>query len=251
MKKLLLFALSILIVLSLIVSCDNSQKIVEGEVVVLDFLGEGLTRGITEFPSDIPFYSMDDGKTVLQAEGKYYNGTTYGFWMSCNVMRSLPIFPGLKSVNADANAYIKSIKNKHLKGYGFDLSVKIAEMTDDGVFISYDIESNNSTTGTIEYYYSIKDKKFSYREIVMPLLGKTGGDQIFVFEMLNVPVSKEGNDFSFKAGELYNNGSTFTHVTFVNGNYDTEHGGADEKKIMTLFFEDAKIAMNYNGNTEY
>lgn len=251
MKKLLLFALSILIVLSLIVSCDNSQKIVEGEVVVLDFLGEGLTRGITEFPSDIPFYSMDDGKTVLQAEGKYYNGTTYGFWMSCNVMRSLPIFPGLKSVNADANAYIKSIKNKHLKGYGFDLSVKIAEMTDDGVFISYDIESNNSTTGTIEYYYSIKDKKFSYREIVMPLLGKTGGDQIFVFEMLNVPVSKEGNDFSFKAGELYNNGSTFTHVTFVNGNYDTEHGGADEKKIMTLFFEDAKIAMNYNGNTVY
>ena len=54
--------------------------------------------------------------------------------MNCNVMRSLPVLPGLKSVNANTNAYINSIKGKSLKGYGFTLTVRIAEETDDGVF---------------------------------------------------------------------------------------------------------------------
>ncbi|MGN0905709.1 MAG: hypothetical protein ACI4NM_01055 [Bullifex sp.] len=276
MKKTLLIVLSLFLVLSLVVSCEYVNKLPDSsasekpdappaedkpdvppaeesdsvEVVVLDFFGDESSRAITAFPDDIPFYSIEDGQTVLNAKGQYYDNTTYGFWMSCNVMRSLPIFPGLKSVNANANAYINSIKNKHLKGYGFDLYVRIAEVTEDGVFISYDIRADEKVSGTIEYYYSIKDKKFSYREIVMPLLGKTGGDQIFVFEMLNVPVTKEGNDFSFRAGELYDNGSSFNHLTFVNGNY-APMGPVSESDIRQLQFEDAKIAMNYQGNTVY
>lgn len=181
-----------------------------------------------------------------------FGDTDYGFWMNCNVMRSLPIFPGLKSVNASANAYINSIKGKSLKGYGFTLTVRIAEETDDGVFISYDIlDGLGHTSGTIEYYYSIKDKKFSYREIVMPLFGNTGGDQIFVFEILNVPVEKVGNSFSFKAGELYDNGSSFNHISFFNGGYLPDNGTEAESNITKLQFEDAKIVMNYQGDTVY
>lgn len=169
--------------------------------------------------------------------------------MNCNVMRSLPVLPGLKSVNANTNAYINSIKGKSLKGYGFTLTVRIAEETDDGVFISYDIADGfGHTSGTIEYYYSIKDKKFSYREIVMPLLGNTGGDQIFVFEMLNVPVEKVGNSFSFKAGELYENGSSFNHISFVNGDYGPGKLNENENNITKLEFEDAKIVMNYQAD---
>ena len=252
MKKFLLIFTLIVLSMSIIISCDNANKTPESsnsednttsEIVLLDFTEVVNSRGITGFPNDSPFYSIEGANDTSIAP-------TYGFWMNCNVMRSLPIFPGLKSVNASANAYINSIKGKSLKGYGFTLTVRIAEKTDDGVFISYDIDDGNGhTSGTIEYYYSIKEKKFSYREIVMPLFGNTGGDQIFVFEILNVPVEKGGNSFSFKAGELYKNGSSFNHISFFNGDYGSGKLNEDERNITKLQFEDAKIVMNYQGDT--
>lgn len=175
-------------------------------------------------------------------------------------MRSLPIFPGLKSVNADANAYVNSVKGKKLKGYGFDIEVELAEKTDDGVFIVYKVfDESENKTATIEYYYSIKDQKFSYREIVMSLLeDMNGGDLLFVFEMMNVPVSKEGNSFSFNAGEIYDNGSTFTHISFYNDIYqETKEDPYDPctypsiNNVDKLKFEVSKIAMKYSGDDVY
>lgn len=259
MKKFLLIFTLFVLSMSIIISCDNANKTPESsnseekpstpednpttpaisEIVLLDLADVVSSRGITEFPDDSPFFSIEEP-----------SDTNYGFWMNCNVMRSLPVFPGLKSVNANTNAYINSIKGKKLKGYGFTLTVRIAEKTDDGVFISYDIDDGHGhTSGTIEYYYSIKDKKFSYREIVMPLFGNIGGDQIFVFEILNVPVEKGGNSFSFKAGELYKNGSSFNHISFFNGDYGSGKLNEDERNITKLQFEEAKIVMNYQGDT--
>ena len=99
MRRTIAFVLSILIVLSLLVSCEDSSlpPALEGEVVVLDFL-DSSSRALTSFPEDIPFLFIDDGNTGIEEMGNI----PYGFLMSCNVMRSLPIFPGLKSVNADA-----------------------------------------------------------------------------------------------------------------------------------------------------
>lgn len=255
MKRYFLILISLLLTLSLFISCDNGSKTpsstteekptTTSEFVVLDFSDVSNSRGIVEFPNDSPFFK------IIGPSDEIVN-PSYGFWMNCNVMRSLPVLPGLKSVNANTNAYINSIKGKSLKGYGFTLIVKIAEETDDGVFISYDIlDGFGHTSGTIEYYYSIKDKKFSYREIVMPLFGNIGGDQIFVFEMLNVPVEKVGNSFSFKAGELYDNGSSFNHISFFNGGYLPDNGTEAESNITKLQFEDAKIVMNYQGDTVY
>lgn len=256
MRRTIAFVLSILIVLSLLVSCKDSSlpPALEGEVVVLDFL-DSSSRALTSFPEDIPFLFIKDGKEEVR-------GAAYGFWMSCNVMRSLPIFPGLKSVNADANAYVNSVKGKKLKGYGFDIEVELAEKTDDGVFIVYKVfDESENKTATIEYYYSIKDQKFSYREIVMSLMeDMDGGDLLFVFEMMNVPVTKEGNSFSFKAGEIYGNGSSFTHITFYNDAYVYEEIIEDQDDSCTypyinnvdkLMFEVSKIAMNYSGNNVF
>lgn len=259
MKRYFLVLISLLLTLSLFIACDNGSKApsstteekptTKSEIVILDFTEVSNSRGITGFPKNSPFNSIQGHDFK---DGYMFGDTDYGFWMNCNVMRSLPIFPGLKSVNASANAYINSIKGKSLKGYGFTLTVRIAEETDDGVFISYDIlDGLGHTSGTIEYYYSIKDKKFSYREIVMPLFGNTGGDQIFVFEILNVPVEKIGNSFSFKAGELYDNGSSFNHISFFNGGYLPDNGTEAESNITKLQFEDAKIVMNYQGDTVY
>ena len=253
MRRTITFVLSILIVLSLLVSCKDSSlpPALEGEVVVLDFL-DSSSRALTSFPEDIPFLFIKDGKEEVR-------GAAYGFWMSCNVMRSLPIFPGLKSVNADANAYVNSVKGKKLKGYGFDIEVELAEKTDDGVFIVYKVfDERGNKTATIEYYYSIKDQKFSYREIVMSLMeDMDGGDLLFVFEMMNVPVTKEGNSFSFKAGEIYGNGSSFTHTTFYNDVYQETRKGPENpsypsmESVDKLMFEVSKIAMNYSGDDVY
>ncbi len=256
MRRTIAFVLSIIIVLSLLVSCEDSSlpPALEGEVVVLDFL-DSSSRALTSFPEDIPFLFIDDGNTGIEEMGNI----RYGFLMSCNVMRSLPIFPGLKSVNADANAYVNSVKGKKLKGYGFDIEVELAEKTDDGVFIVYKVfDGSENKTATIEYYYSIKDQKFSYREIVMSLMeDKDGGDLLFVFEMMNVPVTKEGNSFSFKAGEIYGNGSSFTHTTFYNDVYQETRKGPENpsypsmESVDKLMFEVSKIAMNYSGDDVY
>ena len=256
MRRTIAFVLSIIIVLSLLVSCEDSSlpPALEGEVVVLDFL-DSSSRALTSFPEDIPFLFIDDGNTGIEEMGNI----RYGFLMSCNVMRSLPIFPGLKSVNADANAYVNSVKGKKLKGYGFDIGVELAEKTDDGVFIVYKVfDERGNKTATIEYYYSIKDQKFSYREIVMSLMeDKDGGDLLFVFEMMDVPVTKEGNSFSFKAGEIYGNGSSFTHTTFYNDVYQETRKGSENpsypsmESVDKLMFEVSKIAMNYSGDDVY
>ena len=256
MRRTIAFVLSIIIVLSLLVSCEDSSlpPALEGEVVVLDFL-DSSSRALTSFPEDIPFLFIDDGNTGIEEMGNI----PYGFLMSCNVMRSLPIFPGLKSVNADANAYVNSVKGKKLKGYGFDIEVELAEKTDDGVFIVYKVfDERGNKTATIEYYYSIKDQKFSYREIVMSLMeDMDGGDLLFVFEMMNVPVTKEGNSFSFKAGEIYGNGSSFTHTTFYNDVYKETKDPDDPcnypsiHNVDELKFEVSKIAMKYSGNDVY
>ena len=255
MRRTIAFVLSILIVLSLLVSCKDSSlpPALEGEVVVLNFL-DSSSRALTSFPKDIPFYLFGDGEEEVR-------GFPYGFWMSCNVMRSLPIFPGLKSVNADANAYVNSVKGKKLKGYGFDIEVELAEKTDDGVFIVYKVfDESENKTATIEYYYSIKDQKFSYREIVMSLMeGELdGGDLLFVFEMMDVPVTKDGDSFSFKAGEIYDNGSSFTHITFYNDVYEEPKEDPDDSctypstsNVDKLKFEVSKIAMKYSGDDVY
>lgn len=162
-------------------------------------------------------------------------------------MRSLPILPGLKSANADADDYVESIKNKDLIGYGFPIKVVEAKTTSDGVYIVYDVLEDGKVNGKIEYYYSNVEKKFSYREIVAPLFGLFGGDQIFVFEMFNVPVEKTQDGYSFKAGELYNNGSSFRHVSFIYDTLSMTHQRKDTNKIDRFMVEDSKIVMNYSG----
>lgn len=252
MKKYLLVPISLILTLSLFISCDNSNKAptnssnkapTNSEVVVLDFIEVSNSRGLTGFPNDIPFYH------IIDADKDVFNNK-YGFWMNCNVMRSLPILPGLKSANANADDYVESIKNKEFTAYGFPCMVQKAETTSDGVYIVYDVLEDGKVNGRIEYYYSTVEKKFSYREIVAPLLGIMGGDQIFVFEMFNVPVEKTQEGYSFKAGELYNNGSSFRHVSFI---YDTLSAWISAgknnipNKIDMFCVEDSQLVMNYSG----
>lgn len=238
MKKYLLVLISLILTLSLFISCDNSNKApTNSEVVVLDFTEVSNSRGLTGFPENSPFYQIEGADKNV-----FYK--TYGFWMNCNVMRSLPILPGLKSANANADDYVESIKNKEFTAYGFPSKVEKAETTSDGVYIVYDILEGQNINGRIEYYYSTVEKKFSYREIVAPLFGSVGGDQIFVFEMYNVPVEKDENGYSFKAGNLYENGSTFRHISFIDST--GIDSGNSTNKIEKMLIEDAKLLMNYN-----
>ena len=259
MKKYLLVLISLILTLSLFISCDNGSKIpsstteekptTKSEIVILDFSDVSNSRGLTKFPeTGNPFGTVTGHDQTKENDlTNMADGTDYGLWMSCNVMRSLPILPGLKSANADADDYVESIKNKDLIGYGFPIKVVEAKTTSDGVYIVYDVLEDGKVNGKIEYYYSTVEKKFSYREIVAPLFGLFGGDQVFVFEMFNVPVEKTQDGYSFKAGELYNNGSSFRHVSFIYDTLSMTHQRKDTNKIDRFMVEDSKIVMNYSG----
>ena len=168
------------------------------------------------------------------------NDPPYGFWISCNVMQSLPILPGVKTM------YIKDVesalKDKTVYGYGFPLRVKDIQITSDGIYILYEILEEDRAFGQIEYYYSIKDQKFSYREIVSPLLGNQGCDSIFIFELLGVPVKKTFGGYSFKVGSLYKNGSKFNF-------YDFQLTDREIPKIDKVYrYIERDIQMNYKDN---
>ena len=261
MKKYLLIIALIILSMSVIISCDNANKTptteekpstsednpttpVTSEIVILDFSEVENSRGLTNFPVNSPFNSIERGD---YKDEHMWNDTNYSFWLNCNVMRSLPVFPGLKSANASADAFVNSIKNKNLTGYGFPIKVVKAETTSDGVYIIYDVLEEDKHNGRIEYYYSTKENKFSYREIVAPLYGNNGGDQIFVFELFNVPVEKTQNGYAFKAGELYENGSSFRHISFIDS---TSLGHETPNNTITnMLIEDAKLLMNYNNTS--
>lgn len=155
-------------------------------------------------------------------------------------MQSLPILPGVKTM------YIKDVasalKDKTVYGYGFPLRVKDIQITSDGIYILYELLEEDRAFGQIEYYYSIKDQKFSYREIVSPLLGNQGCDSIFIFELLDVPVKKTFGGYSFKVGSLYKNGSKFNF-------YDFQLTDREIPKIENVYrYIERDIQMNYKDN---
>ena len=241
MKKVITLLL-IALLLTILCSCDV-QKVLEmlstksESIILLDFDAND-SRGMTMMPDDVPFLHVSGGMEPI------YPGddTPYGFWTSCFVLRSLPIFPGITSINASAEGLCNSMKDKEFNGFGFPMKVVKAEKTDDGVYLVYDIYEKERVFGQIEYYYSTKNKTFSYREIVTPLLGVMGADNIFIFELMNVPVEKEGNGLSFKAGEIYENGSSFN---YYNINFSPS-GSTNLDVVSDVYFDHQRITMNYN-----
>ena len=91
MKYKLFLLISIFLIL--LTSCEIKNPNMENtnEVVIIDFGEE--TRGMTYFPENTPFMNTKYGKE------KGDNNLPYGFWLSSAVMRSLPVLPGIKTVN--------------------------------------------------------------------------------------------------------------------------------------------------------
>lgn len=237
MKYKLFLLISIFVIL--LTSCEIKNPNMENtnEVVIIDFGEE--TRGMTYFPENTPFMNTKYGNE------KGDNNLPYGFWLSSAVMRSLPVLPGIKTVSK--SDFLSAVKEKTPYAYGFPLEIKNAGFTKDGVYILYETKEEDRSFGQIEYYYSIKEKKFSYREIISPLLKDKGCDNIFVFELLDVPVEKTKDGLSFKVGELYNNGSKFNFYNLqltTNGPNSSE---VPDKTSDTSFIEQ-HMHMNYNNS---
>ncbi|MDY3851241.1 MAG: hypothetical protein SOZ46_10530, partial [Bullifex sp.] len=138
MKKLLIVLLTVILSLFLFISCDNSNKTPDtppvtekSEIVILDFssVSSISSRGLSTFPEDNPFMKIDN--YYATPEGIQKN-TNYGFWMACNVMRSLPIFPGLRSAGTDGQSVADTMVNTEFTALGFSGKVSHAEKTDDG-----------------------------------------------------------------------------------------------------------------------
>ena len=236
MKYKLFLLFSILVIL--LSSCEIKNPNAENarDIVILNFDEE--TRGMTYFPENNPFIDTKYGKENGE------NNLPYGFWLSCSVMRSLPIFPGIKTVSE--TDFISSVKGKTPYAYGFPLEVKDAKLTKDGVYLLYETKEEDRSFGQIEYYYSIKEKKFSYREIISPLLKDKGCDNIIVFELLDVPVEKTKDGLSFKVGELYNNGSKFNFYNLQLTTNGPNSLDVPDKTDNIVHFYELNMHMHYN-----
>ncbi len=236
MKYKLFLLFSILVIL--LSSCEIKNPNMEStnEVVILNFDEE--TRGMTYFPENNPFIDTEYGTKTDNTNKLLYGVELYG-----SVMRSLPVIPGIKTVSK--NDFLSAVKNKTPYAYGVPLEVKDAKFTEDGVYIRYETKEEDRSFGQIEYYYSIKEKKFSYREIISPLLKDTACDSIIIFELLDVPVEKTKDGLSFKVGELYNNGSKFNFyniaLTYYFGIYTSIPDKSSE-----IFFTELNMHMYYN-----
>lgn len=236
MKYKLFLLISIFLIL--LTSCEIKNPNMENtnEVVIIDFGEE--TRGMTYFPENNPFIDTEYG-----TKNDNNNKLQYGVELYGSVMRSLPVIPGIKTVSK--NDFISAIKDKTPYAYGVPLEVKDAQITQDGVYILYETKEEDRSFGQIEYYYSIKENKFSYREIISPLLKDTACDSIIIFELLDVPVEKTKDGLSFKVGELYNNGSKFNFyniaLTYYFGIYTSIPDKSSE-----IFFTELNMHMHYN-----
>ena len=97
--------LLVVFLITVLCSCDV-QKVLEmlsektDSIVILDFDASD-SRGMTMMPEDVPFLHVSGGMEPLYPN----DDVTYGFWTSCFVLRSLPIFPGITSVNASAERF--------------------------------------------------------------------------------------------------------------------------------------------------
>ncbi len=239
MRKIIFTALLIFLI-TIMISC-NAERTSSNEIIVLDFdQSQAESRAMTRFPTSA------EGNPFITMMGGTGEGYDDGFRMSCNAMRCLPIIPGFKRI--DINELISS-GSVQLKAFGFPIVPIHTELTKDGIFIRYDIKEGDRTIGRIDYYYSVLENRFSYREVVSPFFGQNAHDCILFFELKDAQLEIDNRGrISFKAGEPYDNGSAFSYYCI--DLLDNATDSAVKNNHYTSFWLDScKEAMKYSSKS--
>ncbi|MDY4610923.1 MAG: hypothetical protein SPD11_09960, partial [Sphaerochaetaceae bacterium] len=193
-KKVLIGLLSVLV----LVSCTEPNSEVSKLTIPVPVFGEVVSssspdRGIVNMP--IEKFGNDVG-------------------LATAVMTTMPAMTSILPIDVDVNMNGFGIDLIY-SVYGFEIKLQIGSsaINKDGVYLRYNIYSptgSDKVVGVADYYYSIVEKKFSYRQIVVVTLDEimTGPqdhlnvNQIFVLEYNDI----ELQNFAFSAGQLTANG---------------------------------------------
>ena len=200
-----------------------------------DLSAKDISRGMTTFPDDVPFLAMNTGIPG------------YNVWLACNAMSALPIIPAFEKVISNPLGYISSIATNEFSGYGFPMKIEKYKVNPDGLFLRYQIFEEEKVIGFIDYYYSWKEKVFSYRELVTPFMDRRHpnyGDNILFFQLYDVPISEGLDGVHFNAGVDSNGGldpSTSLELIKIEFMHSSPHS--------SLFVKDYNVLMNFNGSS--
>lgn len=125
---------------------------------------------------------------------------------SPSVMQSLPVMIGLESLDSDSFEDVKQAASDQgkIQLLGFQACAETDKWkeNEDGIYLRYTVEYDGTDVGFIEYYYSIEERKFSYRQMVMLTLTAFGEHFVLSMEYDDIPVSDTSQEGSFSFGQL-------------------------------------------------
>ena len=153
------------------------------------------------------------------------SGTVFDNVFQANaVMGSIPIMVSLDLVEDADESVLETVPDSFkVYGYPIKFDAENSRVNNDGVYMKYYIMSeqpgnDDFAIGYIDYYYSTKEKCFSYRQVVtlnIDAFGKGSAEpdgnpdlnEVLVMEFIDVPVSidRDGN-VSYAYGQFDNQG---------------------------------------------
>ena len=153
------------------------------------------------------------------------SGTVFDNVFQANaVMGSIPIMVSLDLVEDADESVLETVPDSFkVYGYPIKFDAENSRVNNDGVYMKYYIMSeqpgnDDFAIGYIDYYYSTKEKCFSYRQVVTLNIDAFGNNsaepdgnpdlnEVIVMEFIDVPVSidRDGN-VSYAYGQLDNQG---------------------------------------------
>lgn len=197
MKK-ILFAVSLIVVGLLVVSCDNSAP---------------------ESPQTYYLPHFTGGGESISSRGLIDMGDWDDFGTATSVMTYAPMMTALIPVEGTSSEVEGIIHDSYgnfcIYGFKASYSMETLSIDEDHMYIRYYVSDSKTKTiaGVIDYYLDLNSYRFSYREIVALTLGfkdRYLEPSILSIELDNVALEPDG---SFSAGENRNAIVDFVDIT--------------------------------------
>ena len=189
MKKLRYLILAAMVLMLVLPSCEISGKEENTVTVPLPVFGEKGTSG---------------ERGLLTMPTAYFQGD---HWLSCAVMTVMPTMTNLQAgeISLEGSTFKNIETNYTVFGFDVKLAVEYSHINSDGVYLSYEIMYGDSVVGFCDYYYNIKEKKFSYRQSVSCTFRDVPDNEMLNMEFIDIPIENVLQPI-FKTGQLTDDG---------------------------------------------
>ena len=246
--------ISAIIIASILVSCSDGLQDQGGAIVP--------PSGSVEAASDVfipVFFEKAADASGIATAGiidMTPAGSPFGNTIAAtSVMSTLPVMVSLDLVeNTTAKNVFDSVEDEFL-AYGFPVRFdrENSRKNNDGVYMKYYVMSEQEGNGDfpigcIDYYYSDKTERFSYREIIMLNIdfvgtGNDGGElvsNILVIQYDDIPVEWVDGRAVFECGQIGTDGKAERNGTVDLIGFNSHGDGFSINRDYTIIRSDGK-----------